>query len=51
LDQESKAKELATKVGVSRECRMVPMAQEVYGELRGAQPGEPMTDQLRKRMD
>jgi hypothetical protein len=24
-----------------------PMTPEVYGELRGAQPGEPMTDKLR----
>jgi hypothetical protein len=47
VDQEDKAEALAAEVGVSGECRMVLMTPEVYGELRGAQPGEPMTDKLR----
>jgi hypothetical protein len=47
VDQEDKAEALAAKVGVSRQCRMVPMSPEVYGELRGAQPGELVTDKLR----
>jgi hypothetical protein len=47
VDQEDKAKALAAEVGVSGECRMVPMSPEVYGKSRGAQPGEPMTNKLR----
>jgi hypothetical protein len=47
VDQEDKAEALAAEVGVSGQCRMVPMSPEVYGELRGAQPGEPMTNKLR----
>jgi hypothetical protein len=47
VDQEDKAEALAAEVGVSGQCRMVPMSPEAYGELRGAQPGEPMTDKLR----
>jgi hypothetical protein len=47
VDQEDKAEALAAEVGLSGQYRMVPMSPEVYGELRGAQPGEPMTDKLR----
>jgi hypothetical protein len=43
VDQEDKAEALAPEVGVSGQCRMVPMSPEVYGELRGAQPGEPLS--------
>jgi hypothetical protein len=43
VNQGDKAEALAADVGVSGECRMVPMSPEVYGELRGAKPGEPMT--------
>jgi hypothetical protein len=46
VDQEDKSEALAAEVGVSGECRMVPMSLEVYGELTGAQPGEPMADKL-----
>jgi hypothetical protein len=45
--QEDKAEALAAEVGVSGQCRMVPMSPKAYGELRGAQPREPMTDKLR----
>jgi hypothetical protein len=47
VDQEDNAEALAAEVGVSGQCRMVPMSPEAYWELRGAQPGEPMTDKLR----
>jgi hypothetical protein len=47
VDLEDKAKALAAEVGVSGKCRMVPMSPVVYGKSRGAQPGEPMTDNLR----
>jgi hypothetical protein len=45
VDQD-KAVALAAELGVSGECKVVPMSPEVFGELRGAQPGEPMTDKL-----
>jgi hypothetical protein len=47
VDQDDKAEAPAAEVGVSGQCRMVPMSPEVYWKLRGAQPGEPMTDKLR----
>jgi hypothetical protein len=41
VDQEDKATALAAELGVSGTFRIVPMTPEVFGELRGAQPGEP----------
>jgi hypothetical protein len=46
VDQKDKAVALAAALGVSGECKVVPMSPEVFGELRGAQPGEPMADKL-----
>jgi hypothetical protein len=51
VDQEHKAEAIAAEVGVSGQCRMVRMSPEVYEELRGAQPGEPMTDKLRYQQE
>jgi hypothetical protein len=47
VDQEDKATALAAELGVSGTFRIVPMTPEVFGELRGAQPGEPMADKRR----
>jgi hypothetical protein len=46
VDQKDKAVALAAELGVSGECKVVPMSPEVFGELRGAQPWEPMADKL-----
>jgi hypothetical protein len=47
VDQEDKATALAAELGVSGTFRIVPMTPEVFGELRGAQPGGPMADKRR----
>jgi hypothetical protein len=46
-DQKDKATALAAELGVSGTFRVVPMTPEVFGELRGAQPWEPMADKPR----
>jgi hypothetical protein len=46
VDQADKATALAAELGVSGKFRAVPMTPEVFGELRGAQPGEPMADKM-----
>jgi hypothetical protein len=46
VDRKDKAVALAAELGVSGECKVVPMSPEVFGELRVAQPGEPVADKL-----
>jgi hypothetical protein len=46
VDQKDKAVALAAELGVSGECKVVPMLPEVFGELRGAEPREPIADKL-----
>jgi hypothetical protein len=47
VDQEDKATALVAELGVSGMFRVVPTTPEVFGELGGAQPGEPMADKPR----